>query len=185
VDNTGQALKEFQKEIELEIAQIKTVLVNVVSKALERFSPTPLHSAGYSQGDFAINTFIDVGTQELRMVGFNYEAMHPHENLLTNVAANYAMVRSEAAQKILQKPFDNIWIYNTTAYNLLIEKLGWNSAPTAIDEDVVIYSLGVDPTEVFVWEHAKHQAYKPFTRAFQLAKAALPSLIKQYNRIIR
>ena len=185
MDNTGQALKEFQKEIEAEIAQIKTALVNIVSKALERFSPTPLHSAGYSQGDFAINTFIDIGKRDLHMVGFTYDAMNPRENLLSNVTSNYAMVRLEAGQEILQKPFDNIYIYNTSAYNLLVEKIGWNSAPAAIEEDVVMYFLDVDPTEVFVWEYAKHQAYKPFTRAFQLAKAALPQFIQQYNRTLR
>jgi hypothetical protein len=177
------ALDQLEKEIELEVIQIKTAIVHTILNALETYSPNPLSST-YSIGNFAVNTFIDIGNKNLQINNSIYTNLD--SDFIKNISGHYTMLQASTNQEIIKKPFETIYIHNAIAYNILVEYLGWNASPAAIEPDIIDYSSSVGQGfDSDVWSKANHAAYKPFTIAFRIAKAELPSIVKRYNRTTR
>ena len=180
--NIRRAFIQLEQECEEEVFKIKRDLINMISKDLSKYSPLP-STAPYSMGDFAINTYIEIGKRNMVVsyLPYNYNDIQAKE--VTDQAAwyNYQTIRNNAINDLKSRPMDTVYIFNTMAHNILVEHLGWNFTPVDIVPDIIEGPGPVGP--ITVWPYANRPAYKPFSLAYVHAKSKLPALIKFHNKL--
>ena len=182
--NIRRAFIQLEQECEEEIFKIKKDLINMISKDLAKYSPLP-STAPYSMGDFAINTYIEIGKRNMVVSYLSSDVYNSKEAdmLDRTIWYNYKKVRQDAINDLRSHPMDTVYIFNTVAHNVLVEHLGWNFTPADIVPGIIEPGGPANSGSVDVWEYASKPAYKPFSLAYVHAKSKLPALVKFHNKL--